>query len=81
LSTALVDLTNDRAGLRRWFLARMSGRGDRIAVTLRLRINGSNKVFHMREANEAKYLIGGELVRGVFEVHVGVCSITRFPLA
>jgi hypothetical protein len=68
LLAGLSVMGHHRARLRRWFLARISGHAAGGDVTLRLRISGANTVFHMREANEADYLIGGELVRGAYEV-------------
>lgn len=68
LIAGLGVLGHHRVKLRPWFIRRINDFGVEGFVQLHLYCNRRSVYFSMRQGNEADYLMGGELVRGTYEV-------------
>lgn len=68
LISGLGVLGSHRVKIRSWFIKRINDLGTTGCVQLHLYIKRRLIIFSMRQGNEADYLMGGELVRGAYEV-------------
>jgi FkbM family methyltransferase len=68
LVAGLGVLGANRTKLRPWFIRRIDRLGPTGFVQFQLCINRRLMYISMRQGNEADYLMGGELVRGAYEV-------------
>ena len=68
LLAGLTVMGHHRVKLRQWFLSQVNKFAINQEVQLNLYIDNKLRFFSMRYANEADYLIGGELIKEVYEV-------------
>ncbi|MBE9127551.1 MULTISPECIES: FkbM family methyltransferase [unclassified Coleofasciculus] len=68
LIAGLGVMGHHRVKLRLWFIRLINNLSVKTLVKLYLNCNGRSMYFSMRQGNEADYLMGGELVRGTYEI-------------
>ena len=68
LLAGLTVMGHHRVKLRQWYLNQVNRFAFNQQVQLGICIGGKLRAFSMRFANEGDYLIGGELVKGVYEI-------------
>lgn len=68
LVAGLGVLGHHRSKIRQWFFQQIARFSQQDYIQIKLRINRQLTSFSMRKGNEADYLIGGELVRGGYEI-------------
>ncbi len=68
LIAGLGVMGHHRLKLRSWFIRRINEFGKKGCIKINLNYNGVSIYLSMRQGNEADYLMGGELVRGCYEL-------------